>query len=171
MPILDMIPWKRQEAGDQEEDRALQTKEGSFLTFQQEMNQLFERFFRGSGLEPFGVFREGWAAFYPRVDAIETDKAIRLSIELPGLEEEDIDVSLTHDVLTVSGEKRQAQEQRGRGFFQSVRSYGSFRRSIPLPGTVDADNVEAVLEKGVLMVTLPKAGEVQARQTVPIKMK
>ena len=169
MPISDMVPWKQQEPASQEEDRALQTKEDPFLAFQQNMNQLFDRFFRGSDLEPFGSLREGWGTFYPRLDAVETDKEIRLSIELPGLAEKDINVSLTRDVLTISGEKKQAQQEGGRGYYRSERGYGSFKRSISLPCAVDADKVEAVLQKGVLTVTLRKADEAQARRTVPIK--
>ena len=99
MAITDLIPWKKVESDRDEEERALQKRAGPLSTLEQQMNRMFDEFFRGSGLEPFG-------AFSPRVDVVETDKEIEISAELPGLEEEDIDVGLSQNVLTISGEKR-----------------------------------------------------------------
>jgi HSP20 family protein len=160
MPITDLIPWKRQEKPRQEEAPALQ--------IQQQMDRLFDNFFRGSGLEQFGPFREGWDVFNPQVDAIETDRDITVSVELPGMEEKHIDLTLSRDMLTISGEKRQEKEEKGRNYFHAERSYGSFRRSVPLPCEVDAAKADAVFRKGVLTITLPKT-KAQARKRIGIR--
>jgi HSP20 family protein len=120
-------------------------------------------------LAPFGAFREEWDVFNPRVDVVETDKEINLSVELPGLEEKDIDVRLSQNVLTISGQKRQVKEEKGHNYLHAERSYGSFRRSIPLSCKVDANKTDAVFHNGVLTVTLPKVEKVEARKKIAIK--
>jgi HSP20 family protein len=173
MPIRDLIPWKRQDPARQESEEkgVIPTEQHPHLTFQQEMDRLFDRFFGRSGLEPFGVFREAWDTFNPRLDAVETDQEVKVSVELPGLDEKDIDVSLTRDLLTISGVKRQEHEKESRNYFRSERSYGSFKRSIPLPCEVESGTVEAVFRNGVLTVTLPKADDTQTRRKVAIRGK
>ena len=169
MPITDVIPWKRKEPDREEGERSLQVREDPFITFQEQMNQMFDDFFRGSGLEPFSAFHEGQDAFSPRVDVVETNKEIKVSVELPGLEEEDIDVGLSQNVLTISGDKRQEKEEKGVSYLRAERSYGSFRRSIPLSGKVDASKADAEFKKGVLTVTLPKLVKAPARKRITIK--
>jgi HSP20 family protein len=169
MPITDLIPWQKRDAEREEEGGAIQKPEDPFLTFEQRMNRMFDEFFQASGLEPVGAFREGWDAFSPRVDVVETDKEIKVSVELPGLEEKDIEVGLSQNVLTISGEKRQVKEEKGQNYLRAERSYGSFKRSIPLSCPVDAGKTEARFRKGVLTVTLPKAKREQARKRITIK--
>jgi HSP20 family protein len=169
MAITDLIRWKKPES--EEEERALQTREDSFFSLEQRMNRMFDDFFRGSGLEAFGAFREGWDAFGPRVDVVETDKEIEISAELPGLDEKDIDVGLSQDALTISGVKRQEKEEKGQNYVHTERSYGSFRRSIPLPSEVDVNKVDAVYRNGVLTVTLPRAATAPARKKIAVKAK
>jgi HSP20 family protein len=169
MPITDMIPWKRKEPEQEQEERGLQVRQDPYLTFQQQMNRMFDDFFRDWGLEPSPAFGGGWEAFSPSVDVVETDKAIKVDVELPGLEEKDIDVSISRDVLTISGEKRQEKEEKKHNYVRTERSYGSFKRSIPLPGEVDAGKADAVFRKGVLTVTLPKAVKAQAQKKITIK--
>jgi HSP20 family protein len=103
------------------------------------------------------------------VDVVETDKEIQVAVELPGLEEKEIDVSLSPTTLTISGEKRQEKEEKGHNYVRAERSYGSFKRSIPLPSEVDASKADAVFQKGVLTVTLPKAVKAEARKRIAIK--
>jgi HSP20 family protein len=165
MSITDLIPWRREERKvpvKREEER-------SVLSFQQEMNRLFDEFFGGWGLAPFREFTEPWDAFSPRVDVVEGDKEITVSAELPGIDEKEIDVSLSHGVLTISGEKQEKKEDKGKNYYRMERSYGSFRRSVPLPSEVDEDKAEATFKKGVLTITLPKTAEVQARKRISIK--
>ena len=130
---------------------------------------MFDDFFRGSGLEPFGSFRGGWDTFSPRVDVVETDKEVKISAELPGLEEKDIDLGLSQNVLTVSGQKQEEKEEKTHHYLRAERSYGSFRRSIPLPSAVDANKADAVFRNGVLTVTLPRTVKKQARKKITIK--
>ena len=96
MPITDLIPWRKKEPVQREQERELQRAEHPVLIFQQEMNRLFNNFFGRSALEPFGVFHQEWDMFSPRVDVSETDKEIVVSAELPGLDESDINLSLSH---------------------------------------------------------------------------
>jgi HSP20 family protein len=138
-------------------------------SLQQDMNQLFDEFFRMSGLAPFRAFDEAWDAFSPRVDIVESAKEIKVSAELPGMEAKDIDVSLANDVLTISGEKRQEEEHKGKNYYRMERSYGSFQRSIPVPCEVDADKVDATFNKGVLTITLPKTADAQACKRISVK--
>jgi HSP20 family protein len=169
MPITDLIPWKKTEPDRAEEERALRTAEDRFLTFEQQMNRVFDDFFRGTGPEPFGAIRGGWDAFSPRVDMVETDKEIKVSVELPGLEQDEIEVGVSQNTLTISGEKRQEKEEKGHNYLRTERSYGSFERSIPLPCQVDAGKTDAVFRKGVLTISLPKAVKEKARQRIAIK--
>ena len=169
MAITDRIPWKHKESERQPEERGLATRQDSFLTFQQQMNQVFDKFFEGWGMEPYGASLETGALFSPRVDVAETDGEIKVSLELPGLKEEDIDVSLSRDVLTIRGEKRREEEEKGRNYYRSERSFGSFQRSVPLPAPVDAAKTEAVYRKGVLTVTLPKARVAEDRKQITVK--
>lgn len=167
MAITDLIPWKKKEL--EREDRALIVGQDPFLTFQQRMNRLFDDFFAGTGLELFGFSNEGDDLFHPRLDVTETDKDVKVSVELPGMEEKDVDVRLSQNVLTISGQKSRETEEKGHNYIRTERSYGSFQRSIPLHCPVDASRVDAVFRKGVLTVTLPKAIQEQARKRITVK--
>jgi HSP20 family protein len=134
------------------------------------MNRWFDDFFGGFGLTPFrGFFDESWETFSPRVNVVEGDEEIKVSAELPGMDEEDINVSLSQGVLTISGEKKQEEEQKGENYYRLESSYGSFQRSLPLPCEVDESKAEAVFKKGVLTINLPKTADVQLRKRIPIK--
>ena len=169
MAITDLIPWKKRELEREDAERALAVTQDPFLTFQQSMNRLFDEFFAGTGLEPFGFSQEAWDAFSPRLDVTETDKEVTVSVELPGLEEKDVDVRLSQNVLTISGQKSREKEEKGHNFLRTERSYGSFKRSIPLPSPVDAGKVDAVFHKGVLTVTLPKVVKEESRKRIAVK--
>ncbi len=147
--------------------------EHPFASFQREMNRLFDNFFSGFSLSSWAPFDRGATqTFSPRVDVSETDKEIRVSAELPGMEEKDIDISLTRDSLTIKGEKKGETEEKGKDFYRTERSYGSFTRSIPLPAEVDADKVEATFKKGVLDITLPKTAKaIEETKKIPVKAK
>jgi HSP20 family protein len=169
MAITDLIPWKKREPEAEEEKRKLTVGQDTPLTFQQQVNQMFDDFSRGWGLAPFGTAHERWDLFSPRVDMVESDQEITVSVELPGLEEKDIDVSLSRDVLTIRGQKRRETEKRGRNYYHAERSYGAFERSVVLPAPVDADRAEAIVRNGVLTVTLPKESTVRAEKRVTVK--
>ena len=103
----------------------------------------------------------GWA---PAIELIERDDRFVVRAELPGMKEEDIDVSVVGDTLTIRGEKKASTEVKGENYYCCERSYGRFFRSIALPSTIDAKKIEASYEDGVLEVSLPKAAEVKSKK-------
>lgn len=142
-----------------------------FRDFQRQMNRLFDEFF---GEAPLAERDRGpaWApaAFTPRVDVSETDAEVKVTAELPGMDEKDISVELQDDVLVLRGEKKSEQEEKGQNWFRREQSYGSFHRAIELPAGVDASKAKAQFKKGVLTFVAPKRPEEQARlKTVPIQ--
>jgi len=139
------MPWRR--AGEVAPIR------DPFLALRREMDDLFERFFGSRELTPLWP-SEG---FSPAVDVTETEKEIRVTAELPGIEENDIDLSLTDDNLTIKGEKKTQREEKSEGGYYSECSYGTFQRTIALPCEVDSGKARAAYKKGVLTITLPKA--------------
>ena len=112
----------------------------------------------------------GWAvSSRPGSTSARKDDDIAVSAELPGLEEKDVDVTLTDNVLLIRGEKKHEKEEKERGYTYTERSYGSFERRIPIDAEVLSDKVSAVFKNGVLTVTLPKSPEAQKHvRRIPI---
>ena len=132
-----------------------------------EIDTLFDRFFSGSLLGPFVGFeaqplRQRLGGTVPKVDVSETDKEIQVVAELPGLKQEDVDLSLDDDVLTIRGERQDSREEKEKQYHLTERSYGLFERSFQLPDSVDRDRISAKFENGLLTVTLPKSEKVKA---------
>ncbi len=153
-----LLPARRREESD------------PFALLHREMNRVFDDFSRGLGWPsrlwraPFDMLEGGSAAAWmPSVDVAETDKEVKVTAELPGLDEKDVNVEISEDVLTLSGEKKSEKEDRGKNYHRSERSYGSFYRAVSLPAEVDRDRAEAVFKKGVLTVTLPKTAAAQSK--------
>lgn len=153
MAIRNLVPFGKKSVPVKRED------ESPFALLRREMDSLFDNFFRGFDLEPF---ESRMGAFSPKVDVTENDKEIKISAELPGMDEKDIDVSLQKDMLTIKGEKKEEKEDKGKDYYRMERSYGSFSRTIPLPVEVETDKVEAKFKKGVLNITLPKSAKAVA---------
>jgi HSP20 family protein len=106
----------------------------------------------------------------PAVDIVDKENAYELSAELPGMDENSIDVKFSDGTLTIKGEKRDEREEKKKNFHLAERRYGSFQRSFSVPEGVDADRIEANFKNGVLTVTLPKS--LQARKNekkIPVK--
>lgn len=157
MALKNLVPWRRSESNIP----VRRSAQVPFYQLQHGIDQLFDDFLGESmnfGLQSF----EG--TFSPTVDVSETDKEIKISAELPGLDEKDIEVSLSNDVLTISGEKKSEHEDKGENYHRIERSYGSFQRSIALPGEVDADQVDAKFKNGVLQITLPKTAPTHSKR-------
>ena len=142
-------------------------------SFRNEIGRVFDRFDGGFDLpwtrrmfdlQPFGGYQGSFDFNVPAADITEDDKAFKITAELPGLDEKNIEVSLSGKQLTLKGEKRQEKEEKDKNYYLSERSYGSFQRSFHLPDGVDQDKIVATFEKGVLTVTLPKTAEVQKQQ-------
>jgi HSP20 family protein len=153
MAVRDLIPWNRGR------DLAIRRGEEAnpFLTLHREMNRLFDDVFRGFDLAPFGFEREqGWG--WPNIEVTENDKEMKVTAELPGLEEKDVQLELANGVLAIKGEKKTETEDKGRLF--SERYYGRFERRIPVED-IDEDKVSASFKNGVLTVTLPKTAQPQ----------
>jgi HSP20 family protein len=128
---------------------------GSLGKSDHDLGGLLGRFFQGAGLpaEP------GREHFVPKVNVKETEGAIEITAEVPGLKPEDIELTLTGDILTLKGEKKDEREEKTEDYHLVERSYGHFQRSFRLPVEVDRAKLAATHKDGVLTVTLPKAGE------------
>ena len=132
-----------------------------------EINSLFDNFSRGFGMERF---KERLDTFNPKIDIAESDKEIKISAELPGIDEKDIEVSTTKNSLTIRGEKKEEKEDKGKGCYRKERSYGAFSQTVQLPSEVDTDKIEANFKKGVLTVKLPKAAKaIKETKKIPVK--
>ena len=123
-------------------------------SLQSEMNRLFDTFFGGQ-TRPNGGARR-WV---PAMDLGETDDHLVLRADLPGLGEDDVNIEIKDNVLTVSGERRAEHEEKSEGFYRVERAYGGFSRSLSLPDGVDASAVTASFDKGVLEVRVPKPAQ------------
>ena len=136
-----------------------------------EMDRLFDRFSAGFGMPAFRrmfdvapTFQSSFSFPTPAVDVTEDDKAYKVTAELPGLEEKDVNVTVTDNMLTIKGEKSYEKEEKNKDHHMSERAYGSFERSFTLPSTVDAEHIKASYDLGVLTVRLPKAERAKPRQ-------
>jgi HSP20 family protein len=127
-----------------------------------EMNRIWNRFFREGTLE---LFRGEWA---PALDVSETKDSIVVKAEIPGMDAKNIDISLSGDILTIKGEKKQEKEEKGENYHLVERSYGSFYRSIRLPHEVQGDKITAKCKDGILKIDMPKSEKTKA---IEIKIK
>lgn len=142
-------------------------------SFRTEMDRLFDRFdfgFRWPAMRRMFEMEPTWGGGpkfefnVPAVDVTEDEKAYKITAELPGLDEKNVEVSLVGDTLTLKGEKRQEKEEKEKNYYLSERSYGSYQRSFGLPDGVDREKIAASFANGVLTVTLPKTVEAQKQQ-------
>ncbi len=157
MNLKELIPWYR----DKDGNLLKNTDDNPFLTLQREMNQMFDSFSR-SIFDDSSFFKgRGSGMVSTKMDVKETDKNIQVTLELPGIEEKDIDVNVTKDLLTIKGEKQAEKDEKKEGYHLIERSFGSFHRSVPLPPGVETDQVKANFKNGVLKITLPKSEEAQ----------
>ena len=129
-----------------------------FTTLQDRMNRLFRDSFSD------GQVTLTTSTFAPPVDVYEDEHNVTLKIEVPGIEEKDIDVRIENNTLTVHGERKFEKEEKEENYRRVERQYGSFTRSFTLPNTVDAENVQANYEKGVLKIKLAKKAEAKPKQ-------
>ena len=144
---MALIPWR---------GRTLPV--ATLASLREEMNDLLNRFWSSSS-EPFGL-----AEWSPALDVSETDDAVLVHAEIPGIDPKELDIAVVGDTLTVRGEKKDQSEQKGRNYHRVERRYGSFTRSLTLPAAVDADGVTAKAHAGVLEIRLPKKEEAKARR-------
>lgn len=124
-------------------------------SLQTDMNRLFDRFFAGTSGNGNGTARR----WIPAMDLIEDEEHYVLRADLPGMSEDDVEIEIKDNVLTVSGERRSEDDTRGEGYHRVERSFGRFSRALTLPDGVAADQVAANFENGVLEVRVPKPEE------------
>ena len=165
MDIKNIVPWSRKSL------QVRRDEEDPFVALQNQVNQVFDHFFNGFALSPLWGSDLRTGAFNPRLDFTETDKEYRITVELPGLDEKDVDLSLANNILTIKGEKKQEKEEKRKDFYRMERAYGTFSRSIPVPDGVDIEKVDASFKKGLLVISLPKSEDAQKeRKKIPIKV-
>ncbi len=170
MSIRDLIPWSRQENKVPAQVSAAGAASDPVLSLHREVNRLFEDVFRGFGVPALAGVERGLLA--PSVELAETDKEIRVTAELPGLDEKDVEVKVVNRVLTIKGEKKEESEEQRKDYHLSERRYGSFQRSFQLPQGVDAEKIEASFSKGLLTVKLPKTAEAKnAERKIAVQAK
>jgi len=126
----------------------------------EEWERRFDDLF-GQPLWRLPVEERGWM---PALDVFEKEDRFVVKAELPGMKEDDIDVSVVGDTLSIKGEKKTETEVKDEDYYRCERSYGSFYRSIPIPSNVDANKIEASFEDGILEVALPKSAKVKPKK-------
>jgi HSP20 family protein len=130
------------------------------LSIQDRMNRLFEQTLSRSRPEE-GITASTWS---PAVDIYETPETIIMKADLPGLSQEDIEIQIRENTLTLRGERRFAKDVQQESYLRIERAYGTFQRNFTLPTTVQQNKIRAVFRDGVLELSLPKAEEVQAKK-------
>lgn len=159
---MNLIPWRNKE-------RETSLSELSPLaSLRAEMDRLFDSLLR----EPWGAWdwplsRRGWS---PPIDIGETEQEVIIRAEVPGLKPADLQVTVSGNHLILSGEKKESTEKKGEGFVHTESRFGAFRRAIPLPETVDAENVQAEYADGVLTVRLKKSAALVPKR-IEVKVK
>jgi HSP20 family protein len=131
-----------------------------FTTVQDRLNRLFRESYGSEGRDEALTN----SAFAPAVDVYEDEHNVTLKVQIPGIDEKDIDICIENNTLTLHGERKFEKEEKEENFRRVESSYGSFTRSFTLPQTVDAEKVTADYSKGVLKITLPKKAEAKPKQ-------
>ena len=163
MNMRDLIPWGRQSSTAPVQYGNAETS--PIVSLRREMDRLFDDLFRGS-LPALGFGEGRGLGGWPSLELSETDREVRITAEVPGMTEKDIELLLDDGMLTLRGEKRSESEDKDRGY--SERYYGRFERRIALPSGVDQQAAAAEFKNGVLTVTLPKSAEAERGRRIPI---
>src|SRR5581483_7200088 len=132
---------------------------------QRQMDRLFRDTFQGSS--PFSDTSISSGAFVPYADVYETPENIQLRLEIPGVEEKDLNITIENGVLTVRNERKLEENEKEENFLRMERPYGTFSRSFTLPQTVETDHINASYVNGVLMIELTKKASAKPKQ-IPI---
>lgn len=157
MELRKLTPWnwfKKDDNGSGEYLPATR-RDDPFVRMHREMDRMFEDFFGRAAAGGAGLMLK------PSVDIRESKKAYKISVEVPGIDADDIDLHVDGDTLVISGEKRQESEDDDEGFHRIERRYGQFRRVLTLPADADAEHIEADFKKGVLRIRVPRVAEKQ----------
>ena len=131
---------------------------------QREMDRFFNGFFDDSGQFNSWFNKDRFSSFAPKLNVSENETSVEVSVELPGMNEKDIQVSVDKNMLTIKGEKKADREENNRSYRHMERRFGSFQRSIHLSNSVEIDKIQASFKDGVLVITLPRSKKEQARK-------
>ena len=152
-PVRDVTAWHPvADMGDE------------FITMQREIDRMFDRF-RG------GILDDGSTTpWLPAVDIVENDESYVVKVEVPGVNKNDVKITVQNGVLTIHGERKKEEETKGESYHRLERSVGAFQRSFTLPTSVKSEKIDAAYNDGVLTVTLPKAEEAKPKE-IEVKVK
>jgi HSP20 family protein len=171
MNISKLAPWNWFKKEEEHEGSALPVKRQDqpvtlrethpLLQFHQEIDRLFDDAFRNFGFPSLRAGRNfpslpltDWLK--PTLDLAATEKEYTISVELPGVEANEVQLELVENTLKVRGEKKQEKEEREKDFYRMERSYGAFQRVLSLPEDADQENIRAIFKNGVMTITLPR---------------
>lgn len=163
---MKLLPTRTRKKNEARESTTLPSP---ITRLQSEMDRLFDRFLSDPWSGPLDLLSQP-AVWAPSMDISENEKEVTIRTEVPGVEPRDIDINVSGSVLTISGEKKEEKEEKGENFFHSERRFGSFRRMVDLPGTVDPKRISADYTNGILTVKIQK-DEKAAPRKVPIRQK
>lgn len=136
-------------------------------SLQRDMNRIFDQFFRGDVLADETMYGRDWT---PAVDVVENNDAFILKAELPGMNKEDVKITLENNILTIRGEKKNEMDKKEGNVHRVERNYGMFERSFTIPGTIKPNDIDAQYKDGILTLTLPKAEEAKPK-LIDVKVK
>lgn len=143
---MNLIPWKKRDITS-----------GDFIRLRDEMDRMFDRFLSepfGAGLiEPKALRTEGWL---PPLDIVDAENEVTIRAEIPGIPVKDLDIAVSGTTLTLQGKKEEMQEKKGENFYRCERRFGSFRRDVELPETIDPDRITAESDNGIVTIHVAK---------------
>jgi HSP20 family protein len=160
---MSLIPWKWGQ------ERGLTRGDNPFTALQHEVNRVFDSLWTGDDSFRSPMWAEHAGLMAPKLDVSETDKEVQVTVELPGMTEQDLDVELMEDRLKIRGEKKDERETKEHNFHRTERSFGAFERVIALPTKVHREGVQATFKNGVLSVVLPKAEPSRVQQKITVQ--
>jgi HSP20 family protein len=169
MDIKKLAPWNWFKKEQEQEGKMLPIRRREsnasysdpFLEIRQEIDRIFDNAFRGFGFPSIGFGRERNPAtqsnwLKPTLDIAASDQEYSISVELPGVDEKEVQLELDNDTLKIKGDKRQEKEKKEKNYYRMERSYGSFQRTLSLPEDADQDKINAVYKKGIMEITIPR---------------
>ena len=172
MDIKRLAPWNWFKKEQEEADRTIPVQQRGALkpvlgqnhplaSFHQEFDRLFDNLLQGFGRPPRGFDLPDWPGrtrdiLKPTMDISSAEKEYTVTVEVPGVKEDDVQLELADDTLTIRGEKKQESSANDKGYYCVERSYGAFQRVLSLPEDVDQKGIQAAFKNGVLTITMPR---------------
>ena len=179
MDIKRLAPWNWFKKEQEEAGRTIPVQQRRSLTptlgqdhplasFHREFDRLFDDLLQGFGRSPLGRDLPGWPAMArnilkPTMDISSAEKEYTVTVEVPGVKEDDIQLELADETLTIRGEKKQESTANDKRYYCVERSYGAFQRVLSLPEDVDQDGIQAAFKNGVLTITMPRRALPEAK--------